>query len=96
VITIDAGEQTGVCVFVLRGECDLHSLQPSPEGTPRWVEIARLGELPLVEDLPQLLPRVLAMQPGDAPFAAQYAYTAAGDLAIRFAQPTPANQEQEG
>lgn len=96
VITIDAGEQTGVCVFVLRGECDLFSLQPSHEGTPQWVEIARLGELPLVEDLPQLLPRVLAMQTGDAPFAVQYGYTAAGDLAIRFAQPTPENQEQEG
>lgn len=96
VVTIDASEQTGVCVFVLRGECKMQAVEPSPEGAPEWIEIARLGELPLVEDLPQLLPHVLSMQPGDAPFAAQYIYTPGGDLTIRFTGPIRANQPQEG
>jgi 8-oxo-dGTP diphosphatase len=96
VITIDTGEQIGIAVFVLRGESERQPVQPSPEGAAEWVEIARLGELPLVEDLAQLLPRVLQMKPGDAPFAAQYSYSPAGELAIRFGGSQAANKQQEG
>lgn len=96
VITIDAGAQPGVGVFVLRGECDMQPVQTSHEGTLQWVEIANLEDLPLVEDLPQLLPRVLSMQPGEAPFSAQYTYSPAGELVIRFAQPTRVYKQQEG
>jgi hypothetical protein len=96
VITIDTGEQIGIAVFVLRGESERQPVQPSPEGAAEWVEIARLGELPLVEDLVQLLPRVLQMKPWDAPFAAQYSYSPAGELAIRFGGSQAANKQQEG
>lgn len=96
VITIDTGGRTGICVFVLRGECELLSLKTSPEGTPEWVEVARLSELPLVEDLPRLLPRVLASMPCTAPFSAQYIYAPTGELAIRFGDAVIEHAPHEG
>lgn len=85
-ITIDAGENTGVGIFVLRGEVSAPSdpPRPSPEGSLEWVPLERLGSLPLVEDLPQLLPRVLGSRPGSPPFSAHYWYAESGEMQIRF------------
>lgn len=85
VITIDTGQVPGVAVFVLRGETGQADLFASAEGQPEWVPVSRLPDLPLVEDLTTLLPRLLAMQPGTAPFAAHYSYDHAGALHIHFA-----------
>lgn len=84
VITIDTGEETGIGIFVLRGEYVAGELAPSSEGALEWVSFARLSQLPLVEDLQILLPRVLAQPPGAPPFAAHYSYDETGKLAIRF------------
>jgi 8-oxo-dGTP diphosphatase len=85
VITIDAGQNTGVGLYVIRGECP-GSIQrkTSPDGTLKFVRQSELTNLPLVEDLPVLLPRVLAMHPGDPPFSAQYSYRDDGSLKIKF------------
>ncbi len=48
------------------------------------VTIEHLADLPLVEDLPLLLPRILSMQPGEPPFFAHYSYDELGKLNIRF------------
>lgn len=90
VVTVDAGQDIGIGIFVLRGECSQEHLEgcdpiPSPEGRLEWVPAARLGELPLVEDLPVLLPRVLAWRPGDPPFSAHYRYDDEENLVITFA-----------
>jgi 8-oxo-dGTP diphosphatase len=89
VITVDTGENTGIGIFVLRGECanQLNCKEEpasSPEGTLEWVPTSEINHLPLVEDLYTLLPRVLAMQKGDPPLSAQYFYDDTGKLAIRF------------
>lgn len=89
VITVDTGEEAGIGVFVLRGECDGLELPPperlaSPEGALEWVHPAELALLPLVEDLPTLLPFVLGRRRGDPPFAAQYAYDQDDRLVIRI------------
>jgi len=47
-----------------------------------------------VEDLPELLPRVLAMRPDDAPFFARYHYDEGDQLVIAFAEPG-ARQERQ-
>jgi hypothetical protein len=57
---------------------------PSQEGELEWVPIKELLTLPLVEDLKQLLPKVLEMKPTDPPFSALYAYDKAGRLIISF------------
>ncbi len=57
---------------------------PSPEGALEWVKRDRIAELNLVEDLPVLLPRVLAMRPDDSPFFARYYYDEHDRLVITF------------
>ncbi len=89
-ITIDTGEEIGVGIFVLRGDIPasgsdyFESLPSSPEGSLEWVPINQLYSLPLVEDLPILLPRVLGANPGDQPFSAHYLYDASERLMIVF------------
>lgn len=81
VVHVTLPQPPGVIFFVFVGEAPAGDLRPSAEGTPVWVARSALDTLPLVEDLPQLLPRVLA--PGPVVFA-HYAFTAAG-LRITFA-----------
>lgn len=73
-IIIDAGEQVGVALYVYRGEYQGGELVPSTEGQLEWVPVSQLEKYPLVEDLKIILPRILAMQPGDSPFSARYFY----------------------
>ena len=75
-VLIDTGKEVGIVIFVLRGDCDGQSGGescepfPSAEGTLEWIHLDQVFELPLVEDLAVLLPKVLGMQPGDPPFSA--------------------------
>ena len=87
VVTINTGEDPGVCIFIFRADLDGDlevQLGPSPEGTLDWIPIDKLGELPTVEDLHILLPKILHVGPGDAPIMAAYAYDEQGSLLIRF------------
>ena len=89
-ITIDTGEDIGVGIFVLRGDIPstgsdyIDQLPPTPEGSLEWIPINGVYNLPLVEDLPVLLPRVLGAQPGDQPFSAHYLYDESDRLMILF------------
>lgn len=84
VITVDTGKDTGIGLYVLRGEHPIGELSASNEGTPEWAPRSELAQLPLVEDLPMLLPRVLGIRPGDPPFSAHTWYDAQGRLQMRF------------
>ena len=52
----------GVMLFVFVGEAPQGEIIASEEGTPEWVDREALATLPLVEDLPVLLPRVLSAE----------------------------------
>jgi 8-oxo-dGTP diphosphatase len=72
VVTIDTGDaDKGILMFVFRGEASGETaggtLQASAEGTLEWVHPDRIAELDMVEDIPTLLPKVLALEPGDPP-----------------------------
>jgi 8-oxo-dGTP diphosphatase len=90
VVTVDAGHEIGIGIFVFSGECPPEPGQAgcepvsSPEGTLEWVPFADIQALPLVEDLPVLLPRVLSWAPSDPLFSAQYRYDSADRLVIEF------------
>jgi 8-oxo-dGTP diphosphatase len=73
-ILIDAAEQRGIGLFVYQGEYHSGDLKPSVEGTLEWVPVAEMNDYPLVEDLRDLLSRILTRQPGDPPFSARYYY----------------------
>ena len=89
IVTVDTGQNPGIGVFIFRGECPEGDILASNEGIPEWVQCDHLGDLPLVEDLHSLLPRILAMKAGDLPFFAQYHYDDQDRLAIQF-------RDQEG
>ncbi len=90
VVTIDTGQNPGVCLFVLRADLstenkfDIKSESSSPEGLLEWVDRDHLGELPLVEDLAEMLPKVLEKTTAGAPFSAAYSYDGDGNLLIRY------------
>lgn len=84
VITIDTGQESGIGVFVLRGEASHTALKPSNEGLPEWVPISQVFSLPLVEDLHFLLQRVLSVQDGDPPFSAHYRALPGEKLTVQF------------
>jgi len=83
-IPVDAQNNTGIMLFVFTASAAARSTRPSDEGTLKWVDRDRLAELDLVQDLPTLLPRVLAMGPSDPPFCAHYHYDEQDRLVITF------------
>lgn len=86
VYNIDAGAETGITLFVFVGEARSRIVQANAEGTLHWVNQADVLRLDLVEDLPVILPRVLAMQAGDAPLFVHVSYDTADCIKMRFAE----------
>lgn len=86
IITIDTHQPTGIGMYVFRGLAGEGQLKASSEGLLAWIPTDSLSTYPLVEDLPQLLPRVLAMKRGDHPLFAQYSYNSHDQLQIRFTE----------
>lgn len=86
VLVIDTGQEVGIGIYVLRGEIKgLHQApSPSEEGELEWFAFQDIGNLPLVEDLYTLLPRVLNMRAGEPPFSAYYTYDEHDHLLITF------------
>lgn len=97
-LTIDTGKETGIGVYVFRGEYAQDDIEhvdhesiichpfPCAEGDLEWVPCSQLDELPLVEDLYTLLPRLLALQAGDPPLSVLYWYGENGKMKIRFGE----------
>ncbi|MBW8010075.1 MAG: NUDIX domain-containing protein [Chloroflexi bacterium] len=83
-ITIDTGQDVGIGMYVFRGDHPNGKIQPSDEGVAEWIKFSELKKLPLVEDLPTILPKILDMQPGDEILSVHYAYNKGGKLQIRF------------
>lgn len=74
VILVDTGEDVGIAIYVYRGESAGGTVIESSEGTLEWVRLDDLGNYPLVEDLPVLLPMIFARQPGQPALSLRYDY----------------------
>ncbi len=86
VINIDTDDpQAGILLFVFTAQARDRTVRPSPEGTLEWVPRARVLEYDLVEDLRELLPKVLAMGSEDPPLFGRYFYDEQDRLVIRWA-----------
>ncbi len=86
VVHADAGDPAvGILFFVFTAAADSGETAPCPDGTLEWWPVDQLPIERLVEDLPALLPRVLAMGPAAPPFFAAYSYDQDDRLVIRFA-----------
>ncbi|HLF29040.1 MAG TPA: 8-oxo-dGTP diphosphatase [Anaerolineae bacterium] len=86
IVNVDAGAEVGILVFVFSAEYVSGELLASEEGTPEWVRRAQLNALPLVEDLPVIIPRILDAGPDTPLFYAHTHYDADDRLVIDFAQ----------
>lgn len=81
---IDAGENSGILMFVFTAMSDTRAfVDHQEEGTLHWVSRDALLSLDLVEDLPLILPRVLSMQATDPPYFAYVSYDDADSLRMQ-------------
>ena len=83
-VVIDSSANPGILIFVFTGSCQEDPKIVTSEGQADWVALDQLGSIPLVEDLPTLIPAVLTANQTGQPFFALYQYDPAGRLQIRF------------
>lgn len=83
-VHLSLSQGSGVMLFLFVGESPGREVRPSSEGSLEWVPVEQFARLPVVEDLPLLLPRLLRFRPGDPPFFARSHYDAQGRLQVEF------------
>ena len=83
---IDAGGTSGIVLFIftIAVKSQAGTLDECHEGTLHWIPIDRALDLPLVEDLPILWPRLFGPNPDDKPFFAHVSYNSADQIQMRF------------
>jgi 8-oxo-dGTP diphosphatase len=86
VVLVDVGTSPGIGLYVFVGEASEENVTAGAEGDPEWVRPENLASLPLVEDLPDLLPKALACYRDGSVFSASYRYDDTGHLTIRFSE----------
>jgi 8-oxo-dGTP diphosphatase len=85
VVHVDIDDPTlGVLFFVFTATAPGKQVVPTREGSLEWFSAQSLPFAEMVEDLPVILPVVLAMSPADPPFFAAYSYDASDRLVISF------------
>ena len=81
-IIVDTGDEVGIGLYVLRGELIRGEPTTSSEGNLEWVPQSQIDQLPLVEDLYTLLPKMLDMSVDQPPFAGLYQFDRDGRWTI--------------
>ena len=85
-LIVDTGEDIGIELHVFGGEYISGELAATHEGIPEWIPTKSLEQIPLLEDGPVLIGKVLAMKRGDPPFSARSFYDGNGKLNVVFAE----------
>jgi 8-oxo-dGTP diphosphatase len=83
-VIVDVDETTGIAIYICWGNFEGGAIQASEEGQLEWVHFDRLSHYDVIEDLPIILPRVLACRAGASAFSARYYYDERDQLQIRF------------
>jgi 8-oxo-dGTP diphosphatase len=86
VYNIDAGEATGIVLFVFTADCDSREILPNDEGTLHWIPRHMVTQFDLVEDLTLILPRILDMKVGEPPLFVHVSYDDDDCILMRFAE----------
>ena len=85
VYNIDANAATGIVLFVFTAESNTRGIIANDEGTLHWIPQKDVMQVDLVEDLPIILPRILAMDKADAPLFVHVSYDQMDNIHMRFA-----------
>lgn len=83
-VMIDTGLSPGVALYVFKGDSTTRKTISSIEGSPEWVSVDQIRTVRMVNDLYQLLPRVILWQQGQEIIYAKYAYSIDGELLVSF------------
>jgi hypothetical protein len=81
-VTVDAGSDIGVLIFLFKGESSTLAVRSSKEGSLEWISLVSLQDLPLGADLPILLPRIFSFQSGMPLIYGKYYYDDNDELRI--------------
>jgi 8-oxo-dGTP diphosphatase len=84
IVTVDTQTNPGVCIFLFIGECPEYEPSFSSEGALEWIKLTDINNIPLVVDLPMLLPKIMAYKPGSPVFFAHSSYDGNGNVIVRF------------
>lgn len=85
-IHVDAGSANGIMVFVFSARATSREFAPCDEGTLEWVPLDAATDLPLVEDLPALLPLLFDAPDDGRLFYAHSSYDADDQPVLLFAE----------
>ncbi len=85
IIHVDVGAENGIMVFVFQAEATSRDFTDSDEGSLEWVPRAQINDLPLVEDLPVLIPLIFDGTPDALPFFAHSSYDTNDEQILLFA-----------
>lgn len=83
---IDPGNDPGILLFIFTAISESRTFVPCDEGTLEWVSLRRVDELPLVEDLAFVLPRLFGNEKTDLPFFAHVRYNDVDQMLMTFAE----------
>lgn len=83
-VMVDTNQMTGIGIYVFRGETGTTPVLESEEGALEWVCFDQLDSLPLVEDLPLMLPYVLGAGERPHVFYGLSTYDQNGKMHIEF------------
>ena len=84
VYNIDAGEATGIVLFVFTAQSNSRDVIANDEGTLHWLPQSEVMNYDLVEDLPIILPRILH-KTASLPFFIHVSYDKRDQIEMRFA-----------
>jgi len=82
---VDTGEATGILLFIYTAWSEGRAVVDGPEGTLEWVHPRDLVSLDLVEDVAQILERLLSTDENAPPWYAHVSYDASDQIVLRFA-----------
>lgn len=85
VYNVDAGDEVGIGVLIFTAISDQRTTTESDEGTLHWIPRVEVLNYDLVEDIPLILPRILAMRPHDPPLFVHLSYDVSDRIQLRFA-----------
>jgi 8-oxo-dGTP diphosphatase len=86
VYNIDTGAATGILLFVFTAVSRHRRAIANNEGTLHWIPRSEVLNLDLIEDIPHILPRILAMRRNDAPLFVHVTYDEQDAIQMRFAE----------
>ena len=84
IVHVHTGSSPGIGIHVFVGETRDKTVQTTSEGVPEWISLDALDDVPLVADLPILIPRALEAYRTHQVFCAVTTFSEDGQPILQF------------